>query len=66
MRAMYTPSDRERLRSALLAAAREDPRITGGAITGSASLDNEDRWSDIDLAFGVKPGMDMQAVLADW
>jgi hypothetical protein len=65
MRAMYTPSDRERLRAALLAAARDDPRITGGAITGSASMDNEDRWSDIDLAFGVADGT-QQAVLADF
>ena len=63
---MFTPDERIRLRGAILAAAREDLRITGGALTGSAASGTEDRWSDIDLAFGLKAGTDMQAVLADW
>ena len=63
---MFTPAERSRLRDALVAAAGEDPRISGGALTGSGAAATEDRWSDIDLAFGVKPGTDMQAVLADW
>jgi hypothetical protein len=50
----------------VLARAREDPRITGGAITGSASIGGDDRWSDIDLAFGVRDAGDMQPVLADF
>ena len=37
---MYTPDDRERVRADLIAAARADPRIGGGALTGSASLHN--------------------------
>jgi hypothetical protein len=63
---MYTPEDRERIRSEILAAASHDPRISGGAITGSAALDNEDRWSDIDLAFGVGDPALIDEVLADW
>ena len=51
---MFTPEDRARIRASLIDAARIDTRITGGAITGSASVENEDRWSDIDLAFGVR------------
>lgn len=51
---MFTPDDRERIRTALIEVARADERITAGAITGSASVNNEDRWSDIDLAFGVR------------
>jgi hypothetical protein len=63
---VFTPDERVRLREAIVAAAREDPRISGGALTGSAAASAEDRWSDIDLAFGLKPGTDMQAVLADF
>jgi hypothetical protein len=44
---------------------RADPRITGAAITGSASVGNEDRWSDIDLAFGVREGSEVESTLAD-
>jgi hypothetical protein len=50
----------------VIARAREDARITGGAITGSASIGQEDRWSDIDLAFGVRDASDMLPVLADF
>jgi len=36
------------------------------ALTGSAAGGREDRWSDIDLAFGVSAEADFQATLADW
>jgi hypothetical protein len=62
---MYTPQERERLRTQLLALAREDPRVTGGAITGSATAGREDNYSDIDLAFGVRTPADVLAVLDD-
>ena len=62
---MYTPAERERIRAAILARAREEPRITGGALTGSASVGREDAWSDIDLAFGVARASDVAPVLAD-
>ncbi|MGA8117552.1 MAG: hypothetical protein WCA46_28270 [Actinocatenispora sp.] len=63
---MYRPEDRQRLRDALLAAARQDQRITGAALTGSAAVDREDRWSDIDLAFGLAAGVAAGRVVADW
>ena len=63
---MFTVEERERLRAELLADARDDPRITGGAITGSASVGREDQWSDIDLAFGVRTADEIPATLADW
>ena len=63
---MFTPEDRARLRDALIAAARADPRITGAALTGSASVGAEDRWSDIDLALSVAGGADAGRVVADW
>jgi len=55
-----------RLVDGLLAVARADERITGAALTGSAALGAEDRWSDIDLALGVAPDADLGATMADW
>lgn len=63
---MFTVQERETLRMRLIEAARADARITGAAITGSASVGNEDRWSDIDLAFGVQEGAKVEATLADF
>jgi hypothetical protein len=63
---MFTPEQRSRLRSDLLAYATSDPRISAGAITGSAASEQEDRWSDIDLAFGVADSANVQPVLLDW
>lgn len=63
---MFTPVERERLRSVLIELARGDDRITGGAITGSASLGQEDTWSDIDLAFGVRKASEIEGTLADF
>jgi predicted nucleotidyltransferase len=63
---MFTPEDRSRLCDALIAAARADDRVTGAALTGSAALGAEDRWSDIDLALAVTAGADRGRVVADW
>jgi predicted nucleotidyltransferase len=63
---MFTPEDRTRLRDALIAAAHADPRITAAALTGSAAVGAEDRWSDIDLALSVAGGADPGCVVADW
>ncbi|GAB3573008.1 hypothetical protein GCM10027445_31480 [Amycolatopsis endophytica] len=61
---MFTPESRLSLRDSLIAAARADPRISGAALTGSASVGREDRWSDIDLALAV--ATDRDQVLTDW
>ncbi len=50
----------------MLTYAAADRRVTGAAITGSASVDNEDRWSDIDLAFGVAEPEQVASVLSDF
>jgi hypothetical protein len=63
---MYTVAERETLRDALIATARADERVAGAALTGSAAVDAEDEWSDIDLALDLTPGADAGAVLADW
>lgn len=63
---MFTPEERAALRQELIAQAQADPRITGGAVTGSASEHREDDLSDIDLAFGVSPHANFGEVVADF
>ena len=63
---LFTPEQRGQLRSDLLDRAASDPRISAAAITGSAAADREDRWSDIDLAFGVADAAEVERVLNDW
>ena len=65
-RPLFTPEDRSRLRYDLLEYAAIDPRLSGAAITGSAAAGKEDRWSDIDLAFGINNADELPNVLADW
>jgi predicted nucleotidyltransferase len=63
---MFAPSDRERVRDALIAAARADDRVTGAALVGSSAAGEEDRWSDVDLALSVADPARMDAVVGDW
>ena len=63
---MFTAEERARARDRVIQMARADDRISGGAVTGSAALGNEDPWSDIDLSFGVVDDVDPEDVLADW
>jgi hypothetical protein len=63
---VFTPEERERLREELIRAAKADERISGVAITGSASRGAVDRWSDIDLAFGVADPARLREAISDW
>jgi hypothetical protein len=61
---VFTVSERDQLRRDLVNAADADPRVVGAALTGSAAVGKEDRWSDIDLALSVDSERD--AVVTDW
>lgn len=63
---VFTPEERDRVRDLLLARAASDERIVGAALTGSGSRGAEDRWSDIDLYFGVAEGTAREDALAEW
>jgi len=63
---VFTPEEREELKAALLARASSDDRISGGAVTGSGSIDALDRWSDVDLAFGVREPDQLAPTLEDF
>ena len=63
---MFTSDHQEALRRQLLELAEKDPRITGAAVTGSAADGRQDRWSDIDLFFGVAEHVELDTILSDW
>jgi hypothetical protein len=63
---MFTVEERRRVREALLAKARTDQRVAAGAEVGSTAVGGGDRWSDLDLTFGVADGTDINELLADW
>jgi hypothetical protein len=55
---MFDADERARLRAQLLEKAAADARVSGAALTGSAAAGREDRWSDVDVAFGVAAAVD--------
>src|SRR5438105_13608124 len=63
---MFTAEQRDHVRQRILALAQSDPRVTAGALTGSMAFEGGDRWSDIDVAFGIAEGITPAAVLDDW
>ncbi len=63
---MFTVEERDRIRERILGMARADRRIVAGAAIGSAAHGAGDRWSDLDLGFGVGEGASVADVLADW
>lgn len=40
--------------------------MTAGAVAGSLALSDGDRWSDLDLTFGVSDQIPISDVLEDW
>jgi hypothetical protein len=62
---VFTVEERDRVRGRLLEMAEQDARIVAGAEIGALARGG-DRWSDLDLTFGVADGGNVEAVLADW
>lgn len=63
---IFTEAYRADLQEALISRARDDNRITGVALFGSGAIGAWDRWSDIDLALGVRGDCGPEPVMADW
>ena len=63
---MFTVEQRDALRERVLKLAHEDERIVAGAAVGSLAVDGGDRFSDLDLTFGVAEQARVADVLADW
>jgi len=63
---MYTVEYRNQIHERVLQIAAVDPRVVAGAAVGSLALEEGDRWSDLDLTFGVSDEHSMFDVLEDW
>jgi hypothetical protein len=64
--AVFTVEERDHVRDHVLKLARNDSRVAAGAEVGSLALGGGDRWSDLDLTFGVTDGLALTDVLHDW
>lgn len=50
----------------MLQLAEEDERVVAGAAVGSLAVDDGDRFSDLDLTFGIADQVPVADVLDDW
>jgi hypothetical protein len=63
---VFTVEQRDALREHLLLLAEEDQRVVAGAAVGSLAVDGGDRFSDLDLTFGIADHVPVADVLNDW
>jgi hypothetical protein len=63
---VFTVEQRNALREHLLELAEEDERVIAGAAVGSLAVDGGDRFSDLDLTFGIADNVPVADVLNDW
>jgi len=63
---MFSIGDRNRVRDYVLDRAKADSRVVAGAVVGSLATSDGDRWSDLDLTFGVADDVTLSEVLDDF
>ncbi len=63
---MFTVEQRDALRERVLGLGQKDERVVAGAVVGSLAVDGGDRFSDVDLTFGVADQVPVADVLDDW
>ncbi len=63
---MFTVEQRDALGERVLWLAEEDERVVAGAAVGSLAVDGGDRFSDLDLTFGIADHVQVADVLEDW
>jgi hypothetical protein len=63
---VFTVKQRDALRDRLLRLAEDDERVVAGAAVGSLAVDGGDRFSDLDLTFGIADHVPVSDVLDDW
>jgi hypothetical protein len=62
----FSVEERESARRRVLSRAEADPRIVAAAVVGAEAAGRVDRWSDLDLTFGVAEGTAVDEVLDEW
>lgn len=63
---MFTVEQRDALHDRVLRLAEADERVVAAAAVGSLALGHGDRFSDLDLTFGIVDGVPIAEVLDDW
>jgi hypothetical protein len=63
---MFTVEQRDDLRERVLRMAGEDGRVVAAAVVGSLAVDGGDRYSDVDLTFGIVDHVPLEDVLDGW
>jgi hypothetical protein len=63
---VFTVEQRDALRERVVWLAKEDERVVAGAVVGSLAVDGGDRFSDVDLTFGIADHVEVADVLDDW
>jgi hypothetical protein len=63
---VFTVEQRDALRTRVLRFAEEDERVVAGAAVGSLAVGSGDRFSDLDLTFGIGDDAPVAGVLDDW
>lgn len=63
---MFTVEQRDALLERVLGRGEQDERVVAGAVVGSLAFGEGDRFSDVDLTFGVADHEEVAGVLDDW
>ena len=63
---MFTIQFRDEVREKIISKAKSDSRIVSAAVIGSYAQGTVDRWSDIDLTFGVNELFTIKELLDSW
>jgi hypothetical protein len=63
---VFTVEQRNALCEHLLQLAEKDERVVAGGVVGSLAVDGGDRFSDLDLTFGIADLVPVAEVLDDW
>lgn len=63
---MFTLEERDALRERVRELAESDERVVAGAAVGSLASDGGDRFSDVDLTFGIADDVEVAVVLDGW
>jgi hypothetical protein len=63
---MFTVERRDALQDRVVGLAKHGERVVAGAVVGSLAVDGGDRFSDLDLTFGIADDLQVADVLDDW
>jgi hypothetical protein len=63
---VFTIEQRSALHEQVLRLAEQDDRVVAGAVVGSLAIGRGDRYSDLDLTFGVADHVAVGRVLDEW